>query len=1474
MADQIGEFFVRVTSDTSDVVQGIPKAVGQAADAVEDRFDKMSGKMKAALGAAGAAGVALLVKKFSSGADDIEERSLSMTDRLKENWVTIGGGLVGGFAFERAVAQFDALETKATEVLTLLPNQSRLAFDVLSADILKFQEDIRVSTEEAVPALYQAISAGQGDDPFGFLAVAREAALGGVSELETSVAALSSAVNAYGDETVTATRVSDVYFTAVKLGVTTFGELADAMPNVTANAAALGVQVEETAAAVAVLTQKGFDTTRSTTFLRAALVELSKSGTEASEVFQELSGGLNFQDFIAEGNTFIDVVDLIADAAEAGQVSVIDMFGSVEAGQAILTLTADGGNALNETFAQMQGSFGATAQAAETMSRTAESVRGRIGALVQTAQQAFGARVQPAIVEMLLAFEELLPAVIDLADTLGGSFSVIVAASVPLVQAFAEVVEQTARVLSLLPEELIAGAIAFKILYQALSVLPLGLTWFATSTKVGIAAMGGLSAAFNGFAKIAPRSAAALSAVGTGISTASAAVVPLAAALAIGAVGFRKYHEQQREAAQRAEDYALAVKAAVDPSTSLDAVIQRLRESYAGLNSELGGEASHIDDRTAELQGMAAVVGLLSDGTQEVVDEFIAFGGSLDDISGALTTGTEVFGEFQTRLLKLGEGKAIEFLQGIAESAADPRVRAAAAEFLRFADAADLNAGELFRLADAFDETADAADELRSSEESRIAEMIRGDAFTQEYAAQTLALADHLRATTDTATPFIDAVEHMASALGAAEQFARPAAAGIADVEEAQRDALAVFLEAGGTLEDLADDYAGLVGPLSEVDNLMRSILDTFNEQFDAAASVAEATGNLHAAYEDLGETFVELTSANNESNLAELARLRAVEDASDADRARAVELVELILAEEDAAEARRESVRSLDLTTDAGRAAVDQIIETQRATQDMAESMLASGDSIGAVNQFLTEQEEKLFLQITAMGVAETTAMEYISTLDTTPEAVDTLIELVGADATVEKLSEIIGGMEDVPDTVKAELVALGADATLEQVLGLLEPLGLFDEFKAEAEVSLDDSALKDTLDGMLADDVAAAYAEFGIVAAEQFLAGLAETTGSEEALGARTAEGEAIGGAYVSGVAAGIRANRAEVEGAAAELSAAMTAQMTSDLEIESPSRVGAGIGEDFDAGIAQGLLAGKTPEAIEDLVSQLSSLGSSINLGGVFTDADPEVDNYLEAIQNIRAEVAKAADGLKLIEDRSKAVDRLGRFGDFENLSKAVSSGQADALLRDIINRPSAAIFQTLENELTAATDTQQALQNLTAVETKAIEVGSINPTVEVDALADVALEDLATVLSLMDQADGRVSRSTVIIDTVNTGGDVPGAEAGGVFDAPGAGVVRAIGEAGREYLINTGNAKYRGRSEALIAAAARELGMAVTRYGSTAGPPTPQGAAAAAPKTGAAAATERIAEIVFRGDTFDQASAARLVALDLEELLFST
>ena len=287
------------------------------------------------------------------------------------------GAALIGFAAS-AAAEFARVEQSWAEVTTLMPQATRQATDQMLGEVRRFSRETGFAIQDSIQASYQALSAGIAQSELtGFLDTAGQAARAGVTDITTGVDAISSALNAYNLEAERSTDVSDAMFTAIRLGKTTFGELAPVMGPVLPIAASMNTEFQEITASVAALTAQGNPTSIAMTQIRAALVALSKD-TEARSVFESVVG-MSYADYQAQGGTLQEALQIIVDEAEKSGQSVVDMFGRVEGANAALALSSQKGA---ETFTAAMGDIeGATEDAAQKIEATTATSMQRMSAM-------------------------------------------------------------------------------------------------------------------------------------------------------------------------------------------------------------------------------------------------------------------------------------------------------------------------------------------------------------------------------------------------------------------------------------------------------------------------------------------------------------------------------------------------------------------------------------------------------------------------------------------------------------------------------------------------------------------------------------------------------------------------------------------------------------------------------------------------------------------------------------------------------------------------------------------------------------------------------------------------------------------------------------------------------------------------------------------------------------------------------------
>ena len=267
----------------------------------------------------------------------------------------------------KGVSAYKAQNAALSEVSTLIEG---------TADEMKQLDDASRSLAAAyggsatdqVSAFYQAISAGVGGvtDATKFLDDANKLAIGGVTDITTAVDILSTAVNIYGAEGLTAVQASDQLFVAVKAGKTTVSELGASLGKVLPLAQKLGVGFDEVTSSVAALTKGGISTTEAVTGVKAILAQILKPTEEAKDLARDLK--LEFNATGLAGKTLAEFLDEVTVATGGSSEKMAVLFSGIEALVPALALTSSASVTFKETLKEMQTAAGATQVAFDKVS--------------------------------------------------------------------------------------------------------------------------------------------------------------------------------------------------------------------------------------------------------------------------------------------------------------------------------------------------------------------------------------------------------------------------------------------------------------------------------------------------------------------------------------------------------------------------------------------------------------------------------------------------------------------------------------------------------------------------------------------------------------------------------------------------------------------------------------------------------------------------------------------------------------------------------------------------------------------------------------------------------------------------------------------------------------------------------------------------------------------------------------------------
>lgn len=475
----------RSSRSSSNIISGnFKSAFDQIDDSVNDLSNRLDRFTDSELGHVGDKMQYLgdRTDNASNSLGSLENKTISVGGALKSLAAVVTTGLVASKIQQFATDSMDAFtgfESGMKEVATLLPDASGKELAGMNEKVKQFALDNAKLSGEVIPALYNSLSAGVPQNTvFDFIEDSNKLAVGGVAELNDSVAVLSTIVNNYKSMGLGASEASDLLFTTVKKGVTTIPELSSTLGEVVPSASASGVAFSDVTAAMSTLTASlgNGSTATATTKLRGMLDELSTTGSEVDQIFRRLSGdtiddfiqqggsaeqafkkmeqngikldaefskayknvtgkskdltkylrdggdyskaftilkqgkdfqkltdqfkgmtGSSFNEFIAGGGNLQQALEKLDEHAKDSNLSIKELFSSVEAGGAALILGNTGANTFIENMEEMKNSAGAADKAYQTMIDSEIYKKDKINSLWENTKLEVGEELAKAI---------------------------------------------------------------------------------------------------------------------------------------------------------------------------------------------------------------------------------------------------------------------------------------------------------------------------------------------------------------------------------------------------------------------------------------------------------------------------------------------------------------------------------------------------------------------------------------------------------------------------------------------------------------------------------------------------------------------------------------------------------------------------------------------------------------------------------------------------------------------------------------------------------------------------------------------------------------------------------------------------------------------------------------------------------------------------------------------------------------------
>ena len=360
---------------------------------------------------------------------------------LKAGIVATGAVLAGAttaaVAFGKtsldAAAKF---ETGMANIATLLDGDTatvnkRIA--EMGDDIMGVAKKTGLATDDLSNGMYQIVSAlGDSADATSQLEIAAKAAKAGGATTVDAINLLSAVTKGYGDTSGEAwSKASDLAFQTVKLGQTSFPELAASMGKVVPIASALNISQEELFGSFATLTGVTGSTAEVATQMKSVFSGLMTPSKRLSDTISSL--GYSSANAMLDELGLIGTLDKLTAACGDDKQAVAKLFSSVEAQTAILALAgAQTENWVQKTEA-MAGVAGATSKAFD---KSTDNLQGKLDKMKQVFET-FKIRVGNILIPIVTNIvDKAIPKIEKAFDTLMPVLSDVYTSAKPVIEAF------------------------------------------------------------------------------------------------------------------------------------------------------------------------------------------------------------------------------------------------------------------------------------------------------------------------------------------------------------------------------------------------------------------------------------------------------------------------------------------------------------------------------------------------------------------------------------------------------------------------------------------------------------------------------------------------------------------------------------------------------------------------------------------------------------------------------------------------------------------------------------------------------------------------------------------------------------------------------------------------------------------------------------------------------------------------------
>ena len=322
-----------------------------------------------------------------------------------------------GTAAVKSAAEYETQLANVSTLLTGTEAEVAARTAEIGEQVLDISNRTGVATADLTDGMYQVVSAfGDSADAAAILETAAKSAAAGNATTTDSINLLSAVTKGYGDTSAEAVQqAADLAFATVRLGQTSFPELAAGMGKVIPLASTLGLEQEQLWGAMATLTGVTGSTAEVVTQMKATMQAFLSPSKNMQAALKNM--GYESGQALLESKGLQGSLEALKDAVGGDELAFAGLFSSVEAQTAVLAMAGNQADNLTSKTAEMYEATGAANTAFERQTDTLAYDIQMIKNLGANFLTQLGTNILPYVREFA---EAALPVVSEALEKIGG----------------------------------------------------------------------------------------------------------------------------------------------------------------------------------------------------------------------------------------------------------------------------------------------------------------------------------------------------------------------------------------------------------------------------------------------------------------------------------------------------------------------------------------------------------------------------------------------------------------------------------------------------------------------------------------------------------------------------------------------------------------------------------------------------------------------------------------------------------------------------------------------------------------------------------------------------------------------------------------------------------------------------------------------------------------------------------------------